>query len=708
MISRIYSMRASGLISLVILFVAVPALDALGGGVELLAGSSDSEIREILQPLLPISKAQLDDLDEDVGVVLTHRAFETDGSSRTEVQDKVWWVRRGEAEDVTNFVLDFRPGVEVKEVVAFLIRPGGFEISRVLEADIERLAADRIHLSKGGGNSRQTNLVIGFDTAQPGDLIGVSIRTYEKRPLSWKVWVTAEEEPVARAELRLKCNWERTFAVFGSRFPQGKMNREILEQKDGQITDLRIWADSINPVRREPYAPPTHLQSPQIIIAWRATKVRMNKGMIWVYNENWNQVAVRMSEIHKRFMKKTKQTASQAGKVSLGLKSREAADALYRFVRDDLLDLDSSLYYDKDNTPTVDEIIKGRSGSDFEKAYVLLAMLLSQNFDADLVWAHDPESGNYFEKYPSWGQMSEPLVRVKDAQGEYWYDLNCEGCLPGVIRSKLGDTEALEYLVEAHDLDDRLWDKAMAEAQGRFVDPYRHYMDQMKKKPWSKLIRTPRQSGKWAGWSEEIIVFGSETGKPEQARLNLKSVGRTPFQNRVDDKGNVSEAGESWALSRYPEVSDATVLETSSPGADTLSLELDLECSPLVVPMGDNWILPPEMVFGDPVVESWPENRLTDFHVPRNTHRCWVFRVPLPDGWEDAVLPANHICLADNVMYQIKYEIDNGDFLVTRKLVEQAGYIRSAGKITEIGTKLATINDLETSPVILTKKSIGP
>lgn len=675
---------------------------------QLLAGSSDFEIHHTLEPLLPIAADQMQRYDADKGLVLTRRTFQTDGDSYFELQDLVWWVRQGEAEDLTNFVRDFDYGVDIEEVQAFLIRPGEFTLDGSMNWKIIRLDSDRIRISQSGKDKRSANLVIGFDTAQPGDLLGVSILTHEDRPLSWAIWLAAEYDPVARAELRLKCDWERAYAIFGSRFLPGQMNQEILAEQNGQITDLRLWADSIDPILNEPYSPPDHLQSPQFSVAWRATRVRINTGWIWYYIKHWNQVAVDVSNYESRLLEKSKKTAKQAEELAAGLEGRDAADAMYLFVRDELLDVTSSFYYAKKEAPTVDEILEGRSGDAWDKSFVLLAMYRSMGLTADIVWAHDPERGSYFEKYPSWGQMSEPLVRVKIEGLDYWYDIQCGGCVPGMVRSKLQDTEALVHQTNTWKLDDRLWDQVIADAQGRDVNLFQFYMEYLKKKPWSKVIQTPGRTGKWAGWSEEKIVFGSDPEDGTAGDLVIHSVGRTAIKGRVDAEEDPADAGKDWALFRYEPIQDATVLNVSPEGADTLMLELELEYDSPFEPMGDTWILPPDLVYGRPSVTSWTGIRVTDFYIPRTTQSRWSFEVPLPPGWDDVELPKNRIVNAVPVTYQVKYGIRDGRFVVSRILIKESGTVRDGSKVEGIGKKIDIISDLETTPVVLRKKAGGP
>ncbi len=382
----------------------------------LIADEKDQVIREILKPLLPIAERQFRRFDADVAQVYRQLVIEASNESFCEYQNDIWWVRRGQAEHITNFVRDFDPAVKIEDVKAFLIRPGRFDRQAALEAEIIHLEKDRIYIQKGDGKNRAANLVIGFDTAQPGDLLGVSIKLMVKETLNWRSWLVAESEPVARVELRVRNGAELAYNEAGHRFAEGMIKTEILEQVGGQIRDIRLWADAVDPILYEPYAPPDFKQSPGFQVSWRARLLFLGGGQgIWWYYRHWNQVAIRMSAAENQYLKKTKHTDEEAGRVAAQLAGMEAADALFRFVRDELIHLPSRAFYRNDDWPTVDEILKTGAGSSTEKSYLLLAMLRSRGLMADIIWTHDTHSGGFFTDYPNWGQVPTPLVRVTSA-----------------------------------------------------------------------------------------------------------------------------------------------------------------------------------------------------------------------------------------------------------------------------------------------------
>jgi len=703
--------RSSSLAIALVLVLFISA-DASGGedaAFRALAREPDARIYEVIAPLLPVAAAQIERFDADVGQVYVRRAFQTKVDSYQEILDLVWWVRRGEAPEVTNFIRDFSPGAEIEDVRAFRIRTGAFDARAALDADVHRLSTDRIIVTDGEGEGGFSNLVVGFDTAQPGDLLGLSIRTSRERPLVWEDWSLATRYPVARAELRLLCDQHRAYSVYGTRFSKEQMHQEIIETRGRQIADLRICADSIHPLRDDPYTAPRHLQSPQLAVSWRANWVRLGGGArIWWYKRHWNQIAVDLAETENSFLEKSGAVAKAAARLVEGMNPPEAGDCIYGFVRDELRDLDSDYFLTQDDLTTVDKILEARSGSLWEKAYLLLAMLRSVGLDTDLVAAHDAHRGGYWDEHPSWGQMTEPLVRVRLEDGERWYDLGCKQCRPGVLRPQVQDTEALAYDRDTEALHDRVRDLVLEKMQGRRADVFELYIENLKKKQWSTKLRTPGRRRGQAAWSEELVVFDSDAPAGGGTRMSLKSVGMTSLQSLLDEAGDVDSAAEDWARSRYGDTSDVTVLEVSEARADTLSIVLDLECGKVADPVGDTWILPPGTVYGRPLLEPWPEDRFSAIHIPRKTRRFLKCRVPLPEGWGTAEYPHSRVMNAGLLKYQVKYEIEGQDLVVSRILIEKPGTVHDPRLIAESAEGVADIIELESTPVVLRRKAGGP
>jgi len=694
-------------LSAVVLFCAVfsslcLALGSARAESWLLAEQDDQEIRRILGQVLPIAEQQLESLDADVALVYRQLVLEAGLGSYREYLNDVWWVRRGEAESITNYVRDFAPGEKLKQARAFLIRPGRFDRQAALQAAIALLENQRIRIQEGDGKDRLANLVIGFETARPGDLLGISIQLEVEETLEWRPWLVAEHEPVARAELRIKSDPYLAYTVAGHRFREGGVQKEVIDENDGNIRDLRVWVDAVDPILDEPYSPPPHIQSPGFLVAWRAHRIDMGGGKwTWWYNRTWNQVASSMAEVESGFLEKRKRAAEQAEAIARDLQVSEAAAALYLFVRDELLSLENRYFSRSEDPPKVDKILEARAGSIIEKAYLLLAMLRSRGVQADLVWAHHPDRGGFFEQYPLWEQVQDPLIRVADGGQTRWYDLGCRECSPGTVRPRFIGARAVSYRIDSAELNEKLVDEVIEEAYTRHVMPFNLYLRSVEQQNWYEVFEIPGDRNRVVGWMEERIHFEEPTGTSAVALLQLRSAGLSPLREEVVSSGDPGTAARDWARGRFAIAQEESVLAASAAGADTLDVALRLECPPIDAPLGDTWILPAEVVYGEPTIGPWPAHRVTPFEVGHSNERRWEFRIPLPSGWEGAEVPADRVLGFKLMRYQVTFRIIDGEFVVHRTLVEKVGSVDDPASIDLIGKQASAIHELEKSAVVL-------
>ena len=701
--ARAVDFKLHVLFSVIVILCLIPGLALAEKW--LLTEKKDQEIRKILETTLPIAEAQIERFDADVAQVFNQLVIVAAEDSYQEFQNSVWWVCRGEPEHITNYVRDFDPGVKLHKVMAFLIRPGRFDRQAALQAEIIPLEKDRIRIQEGDGKNRATNLVIGFDTAQPGDLLGISIQLKIQESLNWRQWLVAEHEPVARAELRVKNDWRIVFNVAGNRFEKGTIQKEIIEENDGIVRDLRLWVEGVNPIVDEPYSAPGYIQSPGFLVARRARRIEVDNGVwVWWYQRHWNQVASRMAASESWYLEKSEKVAEQTEQLVTGLSTPETLEALGNFVHEELLSLDSSYFFRSDEAPTVDKIWEARAGSDIEKAYLLLAMLRSRGVAADIIWTHDPNRGGFFQQYPNWGQVPVPLVRVTVGEKTHWYDLGCPECPPGTVRPRFIAAPALFYRSDSASRNDDFIDNVMNEAWARRLNPSDLYLSTIDQEEWCELIKIPGDPNSGVGWIEEKIRFEKASGTASIALLRLRSAGLTSLKREAVRSGDSEPVAQEWALDRLEAAQEDSILTASPSRADTLDVLLRLECLPIAKPMGDTWILPAEVVWGEPTIGPWPADRVSSFTVMHNNERHWEFRIPLPEGWEGAEIPEDRTLGFKLMQYRVTFRILEGELVVRRIFVERTGIVEDLGSIALIGEEASAIREIETSDVVLHRK----
>lgn len=698
----IYQNRWRNLIFFTSLFFLLTNFGLASAEDFLFASNKDKNIRSLLSELLPVAEDQLQTWDTDIALVYHQRVYEAQENNYDFYDNYVWWVRDGEAPDITNFVKDFAPGVELKKVKAFVIHPGEFGVEAALNSEIIELDKKRIHIQKGNGKDKFTNLVVAFDSAQPGDLFGLSIKAKVKEPLYWEAWLIAEKTPVSRAELRVKCDWRLAFTVFGYRFEKGKMQQEILDTDKDHIKDMRIWADNIDPIISEPYSPSGFKQSSILAVALRAYRFEFEGLNLWWTIDHWNQVAARMSYSENEYRRENELAAEEAILLAGNLNEQDKAAAIYIFIRDELLEINSRNFIPGDDYPTVNDILEARAGSVTQKSCLFLAMLESVGLEARLAWVHDPHKGGFVVKYPNWNQLTEPLVKVTYKNGqESWFDLGCYSCSPGQIRPRLRNARAIVYDRDCTTKEDELIRKCSVEGYHYQKNPFNLYMTAVKREAWNKLFLIPGNPEANVAWLKESLKLEREKGEISTGTLEYRSWGINSLNEKMKSLTDAGPFIKKKAKRRFPEMWKMEIGEELTVQNDTAAVALILEDVIWPDPMGDTWILPGELVFGKPTHDVWPEIRQTSIVVEQSTEREWEIRIPLPEQWEGVELPEDKFFGVDILQYMVTYRQEDTDIVVRRFMMERTGFIEEASLLKTVGTEMEKIHLLETSPLVL-------
>ena len=705
-------MRTRCLTALLAVLLAAAAVTAAEPGrIEdlVLAGSDDQAIRAVLAETLPLATAQFAEFGSDAAQVYAQHVYSTTSQSYRIVDNSIWWVKEGQAEDLSTYLRDYSRSWDITEVRAFVIRPGEYSVDAALAAPIERLPADRIRLQKSSAEGKLTNLVVAFQSAGPGDVLGVSIAAKVRHRLRWYSWFLAGERPLARAEMRLICDNKLAYIVFGQGLAQGQMQQDVLYQDHGQIRDLVVRADAVAPLLDEPYSLPWRDQSPCLRVVWRGTAWSWDgKHRIWGRYDEWNQVAADMAAVERHFLSKTKRSDKLARELTAGLGPVAAADSLYRFVRDDLQTVGTGQFDQAKDDPTVEDVLKVRAGSEDEKAYLLVAMLRAVDVPAELVWAHDPDDGHLFTKYPSWGQVDVPFVKAAVGGSERWYDLGCGACPPGEIRPLLQGSDAMTYVRDADEQDTAITDDLVEKAFGRQVDFVSMYLRRIATLKWHTLTNLPGRTGAVAGYYRERIRLGDAGAAPTAGTAELQATTFMPLGTRLSEADDRREAAGQWFRERFPAAREDTLLGLGNASGDTIEASFGFTIADLPAPMGDTWILPTSLLMGSRCIDSWPDERTKPFSITEQREYVWETSLPLPTDWTDVQLPSHCAFGFRCLQYEAGFQVRDGRLVLLRHLVERPIKVSSQPELDQISREVRKIIAFESTPVVLQRGRQGP
>lgn len=657
-----------------------------------------------LAEALPIAAEQSMRLGSNVVTVYHQRVFDAETDGYTETENLVWWVRRGEAEALTTFVREFPPGVEVEAVAAFTAHAADSSSASAAVAGMRLLEDGRIKLQKGDRKQRATNLVVAFETAQPGDLIGVSIRRRHDSPLRWEDWLLAGDHPVARSELQVRNDWRLVFTVFGNRMRPGAMQKEVVEEKSGQILDLRIWVDDVDPIFREPFSPTPALQSPSISLVWRAERIPWGRGgHVWIEYRDWNMVAAQMAAVERAYLAKHRAVDVLARELATGAEPDELIKRLYMYVRDELQDVPNLIYEKRHDDSTIDDVLAARSGAVFEKCYLLLGLLRSLEIPAQMVWVHDPADGGFLADFPNWGQLATPLVLARWRDSDVWLDPGCSTCRPGKPRPRLAAAHAMTYDRDADTKNLEVLEQASLQSSVLQKNPVGRYLDMVQRADWCELATLDLGDGGGADLILEECTLTVDDDSHYRGTLSLTSTGMTSLREEYLATQNAVAVARRWVAQRFAGAAFDSVFEASMPDAEVMNLIVHFESGAVPEAMGDTWILPPALVYGVPSVAEWPATRRSAFHVANDAERHWQIRIPLPAGWAGAEVPADrnlgYTCLA----YHVEYAIESGCLVVTRSLKERSGTVDDSQALDLLGGQAKLMRELELSPVVVVR-----
>ncbi len=249
-----------------------------------------------------------------------------------------------------------------------------------------------------------------FPAVQVGAILDYQYEVTFSSPYLLEPWYFSEEMPVRHAEIVYKTPGNWTYQIW-SRSPLGvKISQE--KQKTSKGYEVRAWADGLPPVPADPYGPPyDDLASQMMLLPALYSYFDTQQGMMsswlatarWTYRLCYGQVVYDSGDL-------TKKARAIAGTGGL----RQKAEALYRFVRDEIqTQPGDGVLVDPDRT-SLRKVLAERRGTAAEKALLLQAMLREVGVGSLLVWAADRDRVTMDDKlpYPGWFDTALLIIEL--------------------------------------------------------------------------------------------------------------------------------------------------------------------------------------------------------------------------------------------------------------------------------------------------------
>jgi hypothetical protein len=228
-------------------------------------------------------------------------------------------------------------------------------------------------------------------------------------------WYFQSDIPTLYSEVEYHLPNTIEVGAWGNAPPGKPFQQEVRKEKDGRR--LRVWLENLPAVPDEPLSWPEEdlwakfMLVPKALFypGGRQPLLESWKDVCQIFDDAAYRSALRKDGAAK---KKAKQIAARAGG-----EPRAVAEALYRFVRDEI---QTERVYNValPEGSTVDKTLEEGRGRFTEKALLLHAMLDAADIDSSLVWAPDRWDGKIDPAVPNPFWFEKVLVQVHLPGGE--------------------------------------------------------------------------------------------------------------------------------------------------------------------------------------------------------------------------------------------------------------------------------------------------
>lgn len=416
-------------------------------------------------------------------------------------------------------------------------------------------------------------------------------------------WYFADEIPVLYSEV-----------VFGipREIQARQWNRDPFriglktETRDSSVgTELRVWAENIPSVVDDPYGPPFSDLALQMMLVPAILHDQMPQRLM----DDWDSTCKLFNEwVYPKVRRKDGGVAAKARSIADSASTpRAKAEAIYRFVRDEIAALGEGAGFYPDGDWPLERMLAEKRGDDAGKALLLEAMLDAARLDARLVWAADRGYGRMDPGIANPVWFDRILVMATLDGRRVFLDPADRALSFGQLRYGYEGTPALVY------------------------DPKKPERITLPETPFDQNTRRAvvdlalDAEGRLAGTGEIVL-----TGHPAWERIDWK-----------EDDQKTLEGWKEWLGERYEGFDVADIRFEELPDERKVRLNWSLKQREEDV-LGDEVSLVPSRPFGplaQPLVQP-ADKRRTPVIFPYGDREEVELRLRWPEGWRLESLPA--------------------------------------------------------------------
>jgi hypothetical protein len=300
--------------------------------------------------------------------------------------------------------------------------------------------ADATFQRRTSKSSKTFVTTVAFPAVQVGAILDYQYEVTFSSPLVLEPWYLSEELPVRHAEIVYKTakTWKN---LIWTRSPLGvQIQQKTAETSGGN--ELRAWAENLPAVLEAPYGPPYADLAAQILLL---PETFSYFGEHAAMMGTWIGTTRLVNQVYSRFRSLDWGVTRQARKIAGDGSLRKKAEALYRFVRDEIQTAPGDGVLIADSDAWLQKVLSTRRGTAVEKALLLQMMLLESGVKTYLVWAADRERGTVDLTLPNPNWFDTVLVMFEIDSKRMLLDPSSPDLGFGQLRAGYEGTPALIF-----------------------------------------------------------------------------------------------------------------------------------------------------------------------------------------------------------------------------------------------------------------------
>jgi hypothetical protein len=269
------------------------------------------------------------------------------------------------------------------------VRLQGLEGRTVLpDGRVLPLTAEAKFVRRVSQRDKRSVTSVAFPGVDVGAILDIRYELHFDSFLYLEPWYLSDELPVLRSEIVYLV--PKGIILRGGGVDPYKNGIQSAQETTLFGLKIRIWSENLPPVPDEPYGPPFADLATQVLLLPAFMDLGAGRTPLL---ESWEAVSKILDDIYDPVRKKDRGVAEAARRIAGAAKPRQQAEALYRFVRDEIeTDEDDEGVFPFEGASVAGALDRKR-GSSLDKALLLQALLREVKIDARPVWAGDRRRG---------------------------------------------------------------------------------------------------------------------------------------------------------------------------------------------------------------------------------------------------------------------------------------------------------------------------